>query len=539
MVFESEINIYSPAATLKQFNAQETKINVSQKKISSLISDSELVELQNGNKTMYSKMMDLSLTVNSLSLSFSDISGKYTTLAGQYTQLGSKLAEYKLSVDGLSANIVAVSTKLQNEYSTTSAMNTAISAKAGEITGEVSRTYTKQSDFNAANTKIANLETWKKEASLKITDSAIVSTVTSSSTYKSALNGKLNTADLGTKIQQNATSVLIAWNNISQYIQFEQGGISVYDGALVVNKKRSVFNQDGLFFWRESYRVGHIGTSAVANNTTCKGLDFILDYQGSYMTWAYQKSATATTSDMVWTYYANTKIKSAQGLYLGANLYTDNFGIYLDSKNILLPFTNGAGIKTGNSFFVTDSWNNTMFEVNGGTTYANTLYVRNGRVVVDNGNGVDFYTNLNMRNYKIINQSDERLKMNIAPPSVDALQSLQQLEIQQYDWRESREHVEMGIIAQQAEEILPDIVYMDDKGIYSIEPLKLIPYLIRAVQQLYVMAGGSMPVNRLRSAQRRRYTDEEIEAALQAARPPEMEQKKLEPIEPKPMRLPK
>ena len=55
VIFEKEINIYAKDAILKRFQANETSISITQGKISALISESELVELQNSKETMYSK----------------------------------------------------------------------------------------------------------------------------------------------------------------------------------------------------------------------------------------------------------------------------------------------------------------------------------------------------------------------------------------------------------------------------------------------------------------------------------------------------
>ena len=50
--FEREINIYGDEVILKRFQAAETSISVVQGKISAIISESELTELDNSNATM-------------------------------------------------------------------------------------------------------------------------------------------------------------------------------------------------------------------------------------------------------------------------------------------------------------------------------------------------------------------------------------------------------------------------------------------------------------------------------------------------------
>lgn len=210
MRLEQEVNIYGDAEILKRFQAAETSISVVQGNISALISESELIELQNSHTTMYSQMASLKLDVDDLELSFSDLQTKYNTVTGQYTELSSKVAEYKAGVDGLSADITAVEQNLSKNYSTTSVMNAAITAKANEITASVSNTYATKTALNNANSEIDALQSWKNEASLKITDSAIISTVTSSSSWAT----KADKANLISQINQSAEQVAISASKI-------------------------------------------------------------------------------------------------------------------------------------------------------------------------------------------------------------------------------------------------------------------------------------------------------------------------------------
>lgn len=213
MRFTKEVNIYAPDAILKRFKANETNFSVLQGKISSLISESEITELINGSITMYSKLSSVEQTTDGLTQKYTDISSKYDTATKQYSELDSKVAEYKSSVDGLSANISAVSTTLKNDYSTTSAMNAAITANVSSVLATVSETY-------ATQDRVGKLETWKNQAEQKITADAIVSTVTSSSSWE----GKADKASLISQINQSAEQIKIRASIIDL-----QGNISITD----------------------------------------------------------------------------------------------------------------------------------------------------------------------------------------------------------------------------------------------------------------------------------------------------------------------
>lgn len=181
MRLQKEINIFAKEAMIKRFHAIETAVSVTRGNISAIISDSEIVELQNSETTMYSKLGKLDMSVSGLVQQYTDLTTKYDSVRDQYTAIDSKIATYKTSVDGLSANITQVSTRLNNNYSTTETMNAAISAAKDEISLSVSKTY---------DHKIASLESWRNEASAKITDSAIIATVKSSAEWSNKADKK-------------------------------------------------------------------------------------------------------------------------------------------------------------------------------------------------------------------------------------------------------------------------------------------------------------------------------------------------------------
>lgn len=279
MIFEQPVNIYSQDYVLKRFQSNETAVQVVRGKLSALISESELIELQNSKATMYSKLASAVLDINSLQLQFSDISSKYDTVNGQYSSLDAKVADYKAGLDGLSVSLTNLSARINSDYSTTTAMNAAIKASvdglsstvsqtyattqnvksslaeadtsakkyadaaqraavkaananteellksyptvtamesaikqnADSITASVSKTYATKEGLSDASTKISNLETWKSQAALKITDSAIVSTVTSSTSWSK----KADKASLISQINQSAESISINASKIN------------------------------------------------------------------------------------------------------------------------------------------------------------------------------------------------------------------------------------------------------------------------------------------------------------------------------------
>ena len=105
---------------------------------------------------------------------------------------------------------------------------------------------------------------------------------------KNEIKSAVTENNFGTVLTQNATSLRLAWNNISNYVQFENGGMSFYDGTVSRNKLRARIDDGTYSFWRDGYRVGSMGTGIVNEQPDKKGLSFFLDKDGTYMAWSYR-----------------------------------------------------------------------------------------------------------------------------------------------------------------------------------------------------------------------------------------------------------
>lgn len=209
-----------------------------------------------------------------------------------------------------------------------------------------------------------------KETATSYTDDKLKSYSTSAQikvktdSIESEVKKKLNSSDLSTKIQQNASAVKIAWNNISKYIQFESGELRIYDSAVSSSQKLvSKFNYNGCHFYRNDYYVGKIGTNELQSDSSKKGLNFDLESNGAYMTWASKDSSSANVYTMKWTYVQKNKgwgNYTSDELHAGCNI--DMHGWTL--KN---PSFEGGGINGTLNFVqvlkmssdgTVDSWSN-------------------------------------------------------------------------------------------------------------------------------------------------------------------------------------
>lgn len=600
MRFQKEVNIFARDAILKRFQANETNFSVLKGRIEALISESEIIELQNSKVTMYSKLANIKLTVDGLSQSYTDISSKYDSVSGQYTNLDAKVAEYKSGVDGLSQNLSQVQSNLKSNYSTTTAMNAAIKAQIDGFSSTVSSTYAtganveqklkaadsaakgyanaaksaanatakgyadaakkaaidtakastdellksyatiKQmqsaidqkadsitstvSSTYATKASVTSLESWKKEASQKITDSAIISTVSSSSAW----NKKADKASLISQINQSAESVSISASKIK------------LEGVVTANNYFRI-NADGSM----EVEHGYVGDWEIKNgNLSANGI--IMDASGGFLQFGTDTKKVLRQDASGTLYYTQyTDDKNYSGLLFGRNgikAYTmdsDVEELWLNNieptENYILRFTKkkvaiGAntvnadtvnfGKLTGESASITgnftvakkftfrdygqeDQPSNPVVKrrpvASAGTATKRVAYLSSGTTTGANGKstlsvfgqwGLSSYS---AKTFYADSDSDIRLKENFGECKVNALEAVEQMKVCSFDWKKSGIHQPLGIVADELEEIDPLLTlgggYNEDgsMNIKQIDRLLLAEYAIKAIQELSEM----------------------------------------------------
>ena len=585
MRFQKEVNIFARGATLKRFQANETNFSVLKGRIEALISESEIIELQNSKVTMYSKLASIKLTVDGLSQSYTDISSKYDSVFNQYTSLDAKVAEYKSGVDGLTQNLSHVQTDLKNNYSTTVAMNAAIKAEIGGFSSKVSKTYATGSDVKqklktadataqgyadaakkaaidtakvstdellksyatikqmqsaidqkadsitstvsstyATKASVTSLENWKKEASQKITDSAIISTVSSSSAW----NKKADKASLISQINQSAESVSISASKIK------------LEGVVTANNYFRI-NTDGSM----EVEHGYVGDWEIKNgNLSANGI--IMDASGGFLQFGTDTKKVLRQDASGTLYYTQyTDDKNYSGLLFGRNgikAYTmdsDVEELWLNNieptENYILRFTKkkvaiGAntvnadtvnfGKLTGESASITgnftvakkftfrdygqeDQPSNPVVKrrpvASAGTATKRVAYLSSGTIAGANGKstlsvfGQWGSSSYSAKTFYADSDSDIRLKENFGECKVNALEAVKQMKVCSFDWKKSGIHQPLGIDADELEEIDPLLTlgggYNEDgsMNIKQIDRLLLAEYAIKAIQELSEM----------------------------------------------------
>lgn len=175
-------------AIIEQVQSNMTQIEVNKQGIQTLVAEDTVIKEQ--ISTLDGEIVEVNETLTTkYSTLQQDVSGFKTTVADTYAT--------KQSVTDLNTN-------LTTNYSTTSTMNSAINQSAKDITSSVSSTY-------ATKSSLGTLETRVSSAEQKITDSAIESTVTSSTSWKNQtanIEGAQDAADSAlSKANTNASSI--------------------------------------------------------------------------------------------------------------------------------------------------------------------------------------------------------------------------------------------------------------------------------------------------------------------------------------------
>lgn len=408
----------------------------------------------------------------------------YTSQFATKVELNSKITQTASEID------LSVNEKLKN-YSTTQEMNSAISITASGIQQEV--------------------------------------------------NKKVGEDELGTKIQQNYESVQIAWNKISEFIQFINAELQILNNN---KKKLMTLDKVGQHFYDNSGKqIGDIGLIESSNE---KQISFAIngDNSGNSMVWGVKKTSSGSTTFFPIFRYGdyNTEIGTEYGglftleapilmqkniIFLGTNTNTNSPQIFATE---VAGNTGYVTIKTEKGFEIRNSSNYVIFSIDRGyfklgeliESYLNVSgeYVSHflGTVNIDNDlvcNGNAYLKNVPVSDdiYSIsgmpdsffsayFNQggsvflyttsSDKNLKCNIKNSEECAIDKIKKIKHRQFDWKSNKKHQENGYIAQEMEEIDKNFVHHNivkdkegkTKEDWQINVLNVLSTATKAIQEI-------------------------------------------------------
>ncbi len=247
-------------------------------------------------------------------------------------------------------------------------------------------------------------------------------------------------------------------------------------------------------------------TNLVINGSVAGYQDFNLSgsgitiQNGQVYTFSVSINAGAGYSTSASIGSSSTNVYSGGDLYINTTRYASNdlaFDITAEGAGSWQQFLLSSGDQSISGKLSLNGGNADAFTIlNGGDTRiwndngtANiSFYASN----VGTGNGNDNATFVIRSNGQTFSfngtggsvSSDERLKQDIVPLN-NSLQKIMQLNGYSYRFKTKATdpHKEIGVLAQEVKKVVPDAVYTDDKGMYSVSYNALVPLLINAVKE--------------------------------------------------------
>jgi hypothetical protein len=197
--------------------------------------------------------------------------------------------------------------------------------------------------------------------------------------------------------------------------------------------------------------------------------------------WRTGLTGNADGQDYVFQTLARTESSWADRARItsGGNLLVGNTSAVISSDNRLTVVgTRGGEFKStgGASAITLDVWNN--------ATTGDNIFVSFRTETADTQRGTITYNRTaGQVAYNVT--SDVRLKDNIAN-AADAGNKVDALQVRQFDWKETGNHVDYGFIAQELHEVAPQAVSKpeDDEAMWSVDYSKLVPMLVKEIQSL-------------------------------------------------------
>lgn len=484
--------------------------------------------------------------------------GKITQLIEENTETSQKLTEVEQTVDGITQTVSNVETKveqveekadqaqntanntnnnLSQNYYTKTETNSQINQKANEITSTVSQTYsTKTETTNAKNEAISSANSTTDE---KLENYSTTTEMNSAINQKAdeiniEVNKKVGEDELGTKITQNYESVQIAWNKISEFIQFINAQLQIKNDS---KNLLMALDKLGMHFYDSTGK--QIGDIGLIESESEKQIAFAIteDNIGNSMVWGIKKTSNGKTTFFPIFRYGDYNTQEGTeygGLFtLEAPIVMQENTIFLgngtdeNSPQILGTELDGntgyVTIKTENGFEVRNSTGDIILSINLGyfkfgeiiETGTNIYgeYVVNvlGNVIADNlaqcqdisilsggfyGNQ-DGYLQVhekNGSNYFFLEAdtvSDKKVKKNIKASKLNALEIIKKIKHKEYEWKNgNKEKVQVGYIAQELEKIDSNLVNVHeiktDSGMikdYTLNRTNILSLATKAIQE--------------------------------------------------------
>ena len=369
-------------------------------------------------------------------------------------------------------------------------MNTAIEQTATEIELKVNQTLEGYSTTEEMNTAIQlsaqsiNLSVNQKLKDYATTEEMNAAINLSSSTIMLQVNKKVGEDEFGTQIELNYESVQIAWNNISDYIQFKNAQLQILNNN---NNLLMALDKTGQHFYENNGTlIGDIGIIDYSvDNNVIPMIAFNLNIENNNpkgMAWGIQKN-----NSFYPIFYITGAYAPASSEYGGKFVVAGD----LEATNIACAHLSGPSSISA-------------YELSGTNVRANTLYSNDlnkpGPLVHTRISSTNYYLGYAMAgcqtthfyNCELVSGdlcfyvdgkytgevSDKRLKTDIKEVSKELVDIIGKLKLYQFKTEIQKDKIKVGILAQELiEEINKNSMNEEDyaligKIVYNFENKK-------------------------------------------------------------------
>ena len=110
MRFTDEVSVYNTSEIERRLITSDTKFEVLRGYIGAIITEAEIDELRNGDKTMYSRLASSEMTIDGLTRQFSEMETSYDSLSGEYSTLNTRTLQIQETVSGVVTTVSEVKT---------------------------------------------------------------------------------------------------------------------------------------------------------------------------------------------------------------------------------------------------------------------------------------------------------------------------------------------------------------------------------------------------------------------------------------------
>ena len=346
-------------------------------------------------------------------------------------------------------------------YATKNEMNSAITQTATEIELKVNQTLEGYSTTEEMNTAIQlsaqsiNLSVNQKLKDYATTEEMNAAINLSSSTIMLQVNKKVGEDEFGTQIELNYESVQIAWNNISDYIQFKNAQLQILNNN---NNLLMALDKTGQHFYENNGTlIGDIGIIDYSvDNNVIPMIAFNLNIENNNpkgMAWGIQKGGSFYPI-----FYITGAYAPASSEYGGRFVVAGD----LEATNITCARISGPSSISA-------------YEFSGTNIRANTLYANNlndpGPLIHTRISSTNYYLGYAMAgcqtthfyNCELVSGnicfyvdgeytgevSDKRLKSNIESVSNKLVDTIGNAKLYQFKTKTLKDKIKVGIIAQE------------------------------------------------------------------------------------------